>query len=153
MTATGDHSTASSDHEQAEADHTAAVQATEDANDAADNANVIIDRLGLLTPSGMSLEYPERITLGNLADLYITATLTPPGSGKNILYLSDGVAVDTDPDGRIRPVAAGLSRVHVIPTLNTALYRTIQIQVTQPTLRLATSSTMRLLASGALRLT
>ena len=152
-TATGDHNTATGDHDTAAADHTASELATAAAIAATEDAEDIIERLGTLTPTGMSLEYPERITLGNLRDHFIKATLTPAGSGKNILYLADGKAIDTDPDGRINVIAPGWSRVHVIPTLNTALYRTIQIQVSRPTMRLVTSASMRFLGSGALRLT
>lgn len=152
--ASADHVTASSDHSTAEMDHAEAVTATDAANEAAENARKAAEQLGYVMPFGMEVSYPARVTLGNLYPLYIDATITPEHAGKNVLYLSDGVAVLTEPDGRIVPVAPGISRIHVIPTLNTALYKTIQIKVTRPEMRLVNGrANIRLTGSGALRLT
>lgn len=103
-------------------------------------------------PTSMSLTYPKRITFGNGEPQYIKAKLAPAGTGKNVLFLGDNGAVSVLPDGSIRPKAVGKSVIHVIPTENTAIYQTIEIDVTTPPIRLATAATMRLTSSGAMRL-
>lgn len=72
---------------------------------------------------------------------------------QNLIYISDNRAVDVGTDGVITPVAKGVSRVHVIPTNNTSLAKTILIEVDHPGLRLTAMSSMRFSESGGLRLT
>lgn len=103
-------------------------------------------------PTSMSLTYPKRITFGNGEPQYIKAKLAPAGTGNNVIFLGDNGAVSVLPDGSIRPKAVGKSVIHVIPTENTAIYQTIEIDVTTPPIRLATAATMRLTSSGAMRL-
>lgn len=130
--------------------------ATEDAIEATEAANeataTVLAAFGGLIPTGMTVESVERLTIGNLADNRINAVLTPTGTLKNVIYISDNKAVTVAPDGRIQAVAKGRSTVHVIPTCNTALAKTIQIEVTAPTLRLTTRTSLRFTQAGALRL-
>lgn len=127
----------------------AANEAAQTANDAVTN---VLAAIGRLIPTGLTVEYIERITEGNLADNRIKAVLTPAGTLENIIYISDNKAVTVAPDGRITVVAKGRSTVHVIPTCNTALAKTVQIEVTGPTLRLASRTALRLTQAGGLRL-
>ncbi len=87
-----------------------------------------VTSLGLL-PTGMTVEYPEELTLGNLAEIFIRAKLQPEYSLPNIMYLGDNNAVSVAPDGRITINHEGVSVIHVIPTGNTQLYKTISIRV------------------------
>lgn len=134
----------------------AANNATEEANTATEAAKEattnILAAFGGLIPTGMTVVCIERITDGNLADNRINAVLTPAGTLKNVIYISDNKAVTVAPDGRIQVVARGRSTVHVIPTCNTALAKTIQIEVTAPTLRVVTRTSLRFTQSGVFRL-
>lgn len=86
-----------------------------------------------LVPTAMTVEYPSRLLVGNMAENFIRATLTPASVKPNVLFLGDDKAVSVTPDGRITILAAGTSIIHVIPTCNVALYKTIQIKVLKPT--------------------
>lgn len=134
----------------------AANNATEGANTATEAAkeattNILAAFHGLI-PAGMTVESIERITMGNLSDNRVKAVLTPAGTLQNVIFLSDNKAVTVAPDGRIQVVAKGRSTVHVIPTCNTALAKTIQIEVTAPTLRTINRTSLRFTQSGVFRL-
>lgn len=142
---------------------TAANTATTNANNAAAEANaakedceeVIAAAAELeplnLVPTAMTVEYPSRLLVGNMAENFIRATLAPASVKPNVLFLGDDKAVSVTPDGRITILAAGTSIIHVIPTCNVALYKTIQIKVSKPTIRLVTLSSIRLTANGNFR--
>lgn len=142
---------------------TAANTATANANNAAAEANaakedceeVIAAAAELeplnLVPTAMTVEYPARLLVGNMAENFIRATLAPASVKPNVLFLGDDKAVSVTPDGRITILAAGTSIIHVIPTCNVALYKTIQIKVSKPTVRLVTLSSIRLTANGNFR--
>ena len=104
-----------------------------------------------LVPTAMTVEYPSRLLVGNMAENFIRATLTPASVKPNVLFLGDDKAVSVTPDGRITILAAGTSIIHVIPTCNVVLYKTIQIKVSKPTVRLVTLSSIRLTANGNFR--
>lgn len=104
-----------------------------------------------LVPTAMTVEYPSRLLVGNMAENFIRATLTPASVKPNVLFLGDDKAVSVTPDGRITILAAGTSIIHVIPTCNVALYKTIQIKVSKTTVRLVTLSSIRLTANGNFR--
>ena len=70
---------------------------------------------------------------------------------QNVIFISDNKAITVGTDGRITVVGRGKSTVHVIPTCNTALAKTLLIEVVAPALRKTTSSSLRLTQSGALR--
>lgn len=141
----------------------AAEQATENANiatGAAENATSaaiyaaerVLTLIGSLVPSALAVEAVPRLTVGNVQPVYIKATLTPDNCARNIIYISDGKAVTVSPDGRLSIVGVGRSTVQVIPTVNTSLAKVIQVEVGEPTLRLASRQSLRLTSSGALRL-
>lgn len=102
-------------------------------------------------PTGMTLEFPKKITKGNKDIQRITATLSPAGTGNNVLFLGDDKAVSVAPDGFLTVNEIGTSRIHVIPTENTGIYKTIDIEVIPLSVRLCTKSTLRLTASGKFR--
>ena len=104
-----------------------------------------------LVPTAMTVEYPSSLLVGNMAENFIRATLAPASVKPNVLFLGDDKAVSVTPDGRITILAAGISIIHVIPTCNVALYKTIQIKVSEPTVRLVTLSSIRLTANGNFR--
>ena len=103
-------------------------------------------------PKSMTLKYPSVITFGNKSDLRIVATLSPAGTGDNVLFLSDDKAVSVSPDGIITVIAPGKSRIHVIPTENTSIYRTIEIEVKAKSLRKVSGDSLRITENNNLRL-
>ena len=102
-------------------------------------------------PTGMTLEFPKKITKGNKDIQRIKATLSPAGTGNNVLFLGDDKAVSVAPDGFLTVNGIGTSKIHVIPTENTGIYRTIDIEVVPQSVRLCTKSTLRLTANGKFR--
>lgn len=132
----------------------AATEASEKATAAAKSAtDKVLDTLGKIVPTGLSVESVPRLTLGNINPVYLKAVLSPDTALKNLIYISDNRAVEVGLDGRISILNKGVSRVHIIPTCNTALSRTVLIEVGEPTLRLVTTRRqMRFTQSGALRM-
>lgn len=106
-----------------------------------------------MIPTGMNLTYPKVITLRNPASLRIAYELLPTNTGRNVLFLSDDLAVSVLPGGQIIPKSAGISKVHVIPTENTEIYQTVEIKVVEPYMRKVASSSIRLTGSGNIRFT
>lgn len=92
------------------------------------------DSAGRVIPLVMTVEPPRRITYGNPVKQYIKASLLPQFAVQNVLWLSDGKAVDVEPDGEVVVLGLGTSRVHVIPTENTALHQTVTVEVVRPSL-------------------
>lgn len=149
--------------ENANAATAAAKQATEDAQtatEAADKATQaaeevaerVLTLIGQLVPTSLTVEEVGRLTYGNLQPVYINATLTPEQVKKNIIYISDGKSVTVSPDGRLSIVGTGRSTIQVIPTVNTALAKVIQVEVGDPTLRMNTLTSMRFTSAGGMRL-
>ena len=132
----------------------AATEASEKATAAAKSAtDKVLDTLGKIVPTGLFVESVPRLTLGNVNPVYLKAVLSPDTALKNLIYISDKRAVEVGLDGRISILNKGVSRVHIIPTCNTALARTVLIEVGEPTLRLVTTRRqMRFTQSGALRM-
>lgn len=134
-----------------------AEEATAGANEATDAANAaatsLLEFLGTILPTGLSVESIPRLTVGNVSPVFIDAKLSPEGVRQNIIFISDNKAVTVAPDGRLTIVGTGRSTVQVIPTVNTALAKVVEIVVGEPTLRLVnTRNRLRLTSSGALRL-
>ncbi len=92
------------------------------------------DSAGRVIPLVMTVEPPRRITYGNPVKQYIKVSLLPQFAVQNVLWLSDGKAVDVEPDGEVVVLGLGKSRVHVIPTENTALHQTVTVEVVRPSL-------------------
>lgn len=89
-----------------------------------------------LAPTRMELTYTKRITQRNPYVQRIVAKMFPSYSLQNVLFLGDDVAVSVDPAGVVTPLKIGTSRIHVIPTQATHLYKTINVTVQAPSVRL-----------------
>lgn len=104
-------------------------------------------------PSGLRAADPAPLTLGNPVPRYIEAVVLPTSALQNIIYqTAPGASVFVEPDGRVVPMGAGVSRVNVIPTNATRLFKSVAVTVVAPSLRLSGSG-LRLDADGNLRLT
>lgn len=135
---------------------TAANEATADAKQATSEAKEATAETLLtvqnLVPTGLTVEPLPRITWGNVNPIKIKAILSPLTALKNLIYISDNRAVIVGTDGLVTPVAKGKSLVHVIPTCNTALARTLLVEVGDPTLRMVNTRTqLRFTQNGSLR--
>ena len=106
-----------------------------------------------LAPTRMELTYTRRITQRNPYVQRIVAKMFPSYSLQNVLFLGDDVAVSVDPAGVITPLKIGTSRIHVIPTQATHLYKTINVTVQAPSVRLTGGGKIRIDSKGRIRLT
>lgn len=141
----------------------AAKTATNNANEATGDARVVIARLEeleesliskyKLIPTSMKLNYPKKVTYRNTQPFKVEVELLPVDTGRNILFLGDDRAVSITPDGVFMINGVGMSKIHVIPTENTGIYQTIQIEVQEPGIRLTSGKGMRLSGSGGIILT
>lgn len=104
---------------------------------------------GRVIPLVMTVEPPRRITYGNAVKQYVKASLLPQYAVQNVMWLSDGKAVDVEPDGEVVVLGLGKSRIHVIPTENTALHQTVTVEVVKPAL-IKTKSALLLTGNGIL---
>lgn len=93
---------------------------------------ILVESAGRVIPLVVNVTPPRKITLGNTVTQYIKAELLPSFAVQNVLFLGDGKAVEVDPDGAVQVLGLGKSRVHVIPTENTALHKTVEIEVVRP---------------------
>lgn len=135
--------------------------AADSANEAATNANeaaetaliakdVVIEMMGRLIPTGLKVSCLDRITISNVEPVYIKTELSPVTALKNIIFISDNRAAIVDADGKITPISEGKSRISIIPTCNTALAKTILVEVGRPLARLVNSKSSLRLSSGRL---
>lgn len=140
---------------------TKANKATQSANEAAETANtaaetaltakdVVIEMMGRLIPTGLKVSCLDRITISNVEPVYIKTELSPVTALKNIIFISDNRAAIVDADGKITPISEGKSRISIIPTCNTALAKTILVEVGRPLARLVNSKSSLRLSSGRL---
>lgn len=106
-----------------------------------------------LAPTRMELTYTKRITRRNPYVQRIVAKMFPSYSLQNVLFLGDDVAVSVDPAGIVTPLKIGTSRIHVIPTQATHLYKTINVTVQAPSVRLTGGGKIRVDSKGRIRLT
>lgn len=106
-----------------------------------------------LAPTRMELTYTKRITQRNPYVQRIVAKMFPSYSLQNVLFLGDDVAVNVDPAGVVTPLKIGTSRIHVIPTQATHLYKTINVEVQAPSVRLTGGGKIRIDSKGRIRLT
>lgn len=106
-----------------------------------------------LAPTRMELTYTKRITQRNPYVQRIVAKMFPSYSLQNALFLGDDVAVSVDPAGVVTPLKIGTSRIHVIPTQATHLYKTINVTVQAPSVRLTGGGKIRIDSKGRIRLT
>ena len=73
--------------------------------------------------------------MGNVQPNYINPVLSPASAMKNVIFIIDNKAITVGTDGRITIVGTGKSTVHVIPTCNTALAKTLLIEVVAPAIK------------------
>lgn len=106
-----------------------------------------------LAPTRMELTYTKRITQRNPYVQRIVAKMFPSYSLQNVFFLGDDVAVSVDPAGVVTPLKIGTSRIHVIPTQATHLYKTINVTVQAPSVRLTGGGKIRIDSKGRIRLT
>ena len=106
-----------------------------------------------LAPTRMELTYTKRITQRNPYVQRIVAKMFPSYSLQNVLFLGDDVAVSVDPAGVVTPLKNGTSRIHVIQTQATHLYKTINVTVQAPSVRLTGGGKIRVDSKGRIRLT
>lgn len=104
-------------------------------------------------PDGLRVDTPAPITLRNPVPRFIDARVLPAGALQNIIFQAYGGAAGVEPDGRLLPFRPGVTRVHVIPAGGTRFYKTVEVRVVAPALRLAAPGALRLDASGNIRLT
>lgn len=107
-----------------------------------------------LYPDEMQLVYPSKITLRNPVLKYIVAIV---GGIQiyNLIYdiTSGSEAMRIKPNGRIELLQPGLTKISVIPTHNTHIYKDIEIEVATPAIREVTSTSFRLSSNSTIRLT
>lgn len=127
----------------------AANEATEECREIIETASNL-EALGLF-PTSMTLSYPAKLTCNNKV-ARINAVLHPDRVYQNVICLGDNKAVSVTPDGLLQVIGKGVSVIHVIPACNVALYRTIQIEVIEPTIRLVTRQSIRFTSNGKFRL-
>ena len=106
-----------------------------------------------LAPTRMELTYTKHITQRNPYVQRIVAKMFPSYSLQNVLFLGDDVAVSVDPAGVVTPLKNGTSRIHVIRTQATHLYKTINVTVQDPSVRLTGGGKIRVDSKGRIRLT
>ncbi|MCF0219094.1 MAG: hypothetical protein HUK14_04860 [Muribaculaceae bacterium] len=96
---------------------------------------------------------PTVITLTNETPQKIKARLFPSFGLGSVLFISDNKAVEVTPDGYVRPLAPGTSKVNALATTDTSIYKPLCIEVVPPRLRLAGVGALRLDGKGNIRLT
>lgn len=112
----------------------------------------VLSSQNLYKPIQLAVKSPTEITLTNLAQPQIEAHILPKFGLGGVLFISDNKALEITPDGKITPLAVGVSRVNVVATGNTSLYKQLLIAVVPPRMRMAGSS-IRLDGNGNIRLT
>ena len=112
----------------------------------------VLSSQNLYKPIQLAVKSPTEITLTNLAQPQIEAHILPKFGIGGVLFISDNKALEITPDGKITPLAVGVSRVNVVATGNTSLYKQLLIAVVPPRMRMAGDS-IRLDGNGNIRLT
>lgn len=112
----------------------------------------VLSSQNLYKPIQLAVKSPTEITLTNLAQPQIEAHILPKFGLGGVLFISDNKALEITPDGKITPLAIGVSRVNVVATGNTSLYKQLLIAVVPPRMRMAGDS-IRLDGNGNIRLT
>lgn len=109
-------------------------------------------RTDALVPTGMEVDYPDKIVYGNDAKMRVTARLLPEGVAQNVLYYcDDGGAASVSVDGGVTVNGTGSCTVLIVPTMNTSLARAVRIDVTEQSVRLVGADSIRLTSSGGVR--
>ncbi len=112
----------------------------------------VLSSQNLYKPVRLEVKSPTEITLTNLAQPKIEAQILPKFGLGGVLFISDNKALEITPDGHITPLAEGVSRVNVVATGDTKLYKQLLIAIVPPRMRM-TGTGIRLDAAGNIRLT
>lgn len=96
---------------------------------------------------------PTEVTVGNAQEPRIEAQTWPQFGLGGVLFIGDNKAFEITPDGKITPVSAGVGKVNIVATGNTALYRQVTIAVVPPRMRMGSGGAIRVDGSGNIRLT
>ncbi|GHT44679.1 hypothetical protein FACS189438_3070 [Bacteroidia bacterium] len=118
------------------------------ANSAAESANkaaslAIANTNPLVLPTDLFVDYPGKVTLGNLL-ASINAVVLPQYVLQNILFQCNGQVMEVDPvTGKITALTAGRAKIHIIPLQRTLLRKIIEIDVAAPSIRLLSGNRMR----------
>lgn len=110
----------------------------------------------LLAPSRMELTYNKVITRRNPVTQYIKARLYPAYVLQNVIFqqpVNGGDSVYVEPSGKLEVNKVGHTKIHVIPTHNTGIYQTVDIEVQEPVIRLTGDCAIRFNSDGSIRLT
>lgn len=110
----------------------------------------------LLAPSRMELTYNKVITRRSPVTQYIKARLYPAYVLQNVIFqqpINGGDSVYVEPDGKLAVNKVGHTKIHVIPTHNTGIYQTVDIEVQEPVMRLTGDGGIRFNSDGGIRLT
>jgi hypothetical protein len=106
-----------------------------------------------LSPTRMELTYPADISIRNSMPQRIMALLLPGYSLQNVLiFPAGGDAVESDLSGLLSIRHLGTAKFHVVPTIATHLYQTINITVRNPYLRKLSGGRLRKTSAGHLRI-
>lgn len=108
-----------------------------------------------LSPSRMEVEFPARITITNTVAQKIDARIFPSYLVQNVIFQhtpGGGESVAVNPDGNLEIRGCGKTRIHVIAANNTRLFRTIEIEVKEPDIRITNAGGLRLNSDGTIRL-
>ncbi|WP_418634605.1 hypothetical protein [Segatella sp.] len=106
----------------------------------------------LYQPTRIDVKSPTEITVSNMAQPRIEAQTLPKFGLGGVLFIGDNKALEVTPDGRITPLAVGVSKVNVVASGNTRLFKQLLIAVVPPRMRMAEGN-IRLDGSGNIRLT
>lgn len=134
---------------------TSANDAATAANAAATSANDTIAEMQTLAkqiaanevgkPNEMLLEYEDEFSNRNPEEQKIKATLKPSYYPQNVLFeVVEGTSLTVDGDGKLKIVGTGTTKIRVIPSNNTSLWKDIEITVTEPSLTLADTDSLLL---------
>ena len=109
----------------------------------------------LLAPNRMELKYTPVICTRNKVKQKIAALLFPSYVLQNVIFQQPprlGDSIYVDPDGSLAINKVGKTKVHVIPTHNTSLWQTAEIEVRDPVMRKLGNGKLRLCENGKIRL-
>ena len=119
----------------------------------AERVSAIENNRLFIMPTGLQVESPTSLTVGNIHEHFMKAKILPASAYQNVIYIADNKAVSVEPDGRILINSVGHSLVHVVPLANPGLYKTVGITVHQPYMRKTAVNTLRFMSDGTLSLT
>ena len=119
----------------------------------AERVSAIENNRLFIMPTGLQVESPTSLTVGNIHEHFMKAKILPASAYQNVIYIADNKAVSVEPDGRILINGVGHSLVHVVPLANPGLYKTVGITVHQPYMRKTAVNTLRFMSDGTLSLT